>query len=89
MQEVHCKLDPCRCRNQKITEQIVIGTHGKLKNWLGKRTLDVSAVKILVFDEADQMLEVSTSFAVDASNVMQNHISCAQPQACINLVLAL
>ena len=51
--------DHC-CRNQKVTEQVVIGTHGKLKNWLSKRTLDVSAVKILVFDEADQMLEAST-----------------------------
>jgi len=39
----------------------VIGTHGKLKNWLSKRILDVSAIKILVFDEADQMLQVGHS----------------------------
>lgn len=52
---VTCVLHP---RGQKITEQVVIGTHGKLKNWLSKRILDVSAIKILVFDEADQMLQV-------------------------------
>ena len=46
------------CRNQKIQEQVVIGTHGKLRNWLSKRMLDTSGVKILVFDEADQMLKV-------------------------------
>ena len=37
----------------------MIGAHGRLKNLLSKRQLDVSAVRILVFDEADQMLEVS------------------------------
>ena len=42
----------------------MIGAHGKLKNWMSKRQLDVSAVKILVFDEADQMLEVSAALTV-------------------------
>ena len=36
----------------------MIGAHGRLKNLLSKRQLDVSAVRILVFDEADQMLQV-------------------------------
>lgn len=57
-------------RNKKVTEQVVIGTHGKLKNWLGKRTLDVSAVKILVFDEADQMLETD-GFSSDSVRMIR------------------
>lgn len=57
-------------RNQKITEQVVIGTHGKLKNWLSKRTLSVSAVRILVFDEADQMLE-RDGFAADSMRMIK------------------
>lgn len=38
--------------------QVVIGTHGKLKNWVSKRLLDLDGVVILVFDEADEMLKV-------------------------------
>lgn len=45
-------------RNHKITEQVVIGTHGTLKNWLSKRILSFRFVRILVFDEADEMLKV-------------------------------
>ena len=50
----------CWCRGQRLNEHIVIGAHGRLKNLLGKRQLDVSAIKILVFDEADIMLEVTS-----------------------------
>ena len=60
------------CRGQKITEHIVIGTHGKLKNWLSKRTLDVAAIKILVFDEADQMLQVGRICVASYSVIHQN-----------------
>lgn len=56
--EYHVDLERGLRRNQKVQEQVVIGTHGKLRNWLSKRMLDTSAVKILVFDEADQMLKV-------------------------------
>ncbi len=38
----------------------MIGTHGKLKNWVSKRLLDLDGVVILVFDEADEMLKVGT-----------------------------
>lgn len=59
------KIDAQRCcRGQKISEHVVIGAHGKLKNWMSKRQLDVSAIKILVFDEADQMLEVGAALRV-------------------------
>jgi ATP-dependent RNA helicase DDX19/DBP5 len=36
----------------------VIGTHGKLRDWMQKRVLDVRSIRILVFDEADEMLKV-------------------------------
>ena len=38
--------------------QVVIGTHGKLRDWMQKRVLDVRSIRILVFDEADEMLKV-------------------------------
>jgi len=47
------------------TSQVVIGTHGKLKNWVSKRVLDVNRVTILVFDEADEMLKAD-AFADDS-----------------------
>jgi ATP-dependent RNA helicase DDX19/DBP5 len=36
---------------------VVIGTHGRCKNWVSDRILDLDTVKILVFDEADEMLK--------------------------------
>ncbi|OMO84047.1 hypothetical protein COLO4_22258 [Corchorus olitorius] len=39
-----------------ITAQVVIGTPGTIKKWMSSKKLGVSYVKILVFDEADQML---------------------------------
>ncbi len=44
-------------RQTRIVDQVIIGTHGKLKNWLSKRVLSVKAIRILVFDEADEMLK--------------------------------
>lgn len=41
--------------------QLVVGTHGKLKNWVSKKQMDISNIKILVFDEADEMLKVSVT----------------------------
>jgi hypothetical protein len=38
--------------------KVIIGTHGKLRDWMQKRVLDVRAIRILVFDEADEMLKV-------------------------------
>ena len=45
--------------------QVVIGTHGRLKNWVSKRLLEVDAINILVFDEADEMLKAD-AFADDS-----------------------
>lgn len=46
------------CRNHRITEQVMVGTHGQLKNLYSKRILKFQAVRIVVFDEADEMLKV-------------------------------
>eukprot|EP00123_Amoebidium_parasiticum_P019592 comp27371_c0_seq1/m.47152 comp27371_c0_seq1/g.47152 ORF comp27371_c0_seq1/g.47152 comp27371_c0_seq1/m.47152 type:complete len:512 (-) comp27371_c0_seq1:388-1923(-) len=45
-------------RNHKITEQIIIGTPGTIMTWLKFRFFDPRKVVMLVFDEADQMLDV-------------------------------
>lgn len=45
--------------------QVIIGTHGRLKNWVSKRQLDVDSISILVFDEADEMLKAD-AFADDS-----------------------
>ena len=45
-------------RQTRIVDQVVFGTHGSLKNWMSKRVLSVQAIRILVFDEADEMLKV-------------------------------
>lgn len=37
---------------------VVVGTPGRLKDLLGRRSLDLSNVRILVLDEADQMLDM-------------------------------
>ena len=50
---------------EKITEHVVIGTHGKLKSWVSRRAMPVDSVRILVFDEADEMLKTD-AFASDS-----------------------
>ncbi|GIL65509.1 hypothetical protein Vafri_19272 [Volvox africanus] len=52
-------------RRTPIKEQVVVGTHGKLKNWVTKRLLALENVAILVFDEADEMLKAD-AFADDS-----------------------
>lgn len=44
--------------------QVVIGTHGRMKNWVSYRQLEIENVVILVFDEADEMLKAD-AFADD------------------------
>ena len=40
----------------------MIGTHGKLKSWMSKKFLELAALKILVLDEADEMLKVGNNY---------------------------
>ena len=44
--------------------QVIIGTHGRMKNWVSRRQLDIDDIVILVFDEADEMLK-GEAFADD------------------------
>lgn len=46
------------CRRERVTEQVVVGTHGRLHQWMNRRLLPARNLKILVFDEADEMLKV-------------------------------
>ena len=49
---------------------MVIGTHGKLKAWAGKRILLLDSINILVFDEADEMLKAD-GFADDSLRLIK------------------
>jgi hypothetical protein len=60
---------------QCISEQVVIGTHGKLKNWVMKKMLVLDAIAILVFDEADEMLK-EDGFADDSVRRRRRPVLC-------------
>lgn len=40
-----------------VTAQVVIGTPGTIKKWMSAKKLGFSRLKILVYDEADHMLD--------------------------------
>jgi ATP-dependent RNA helicase DDX19/DBP5 len=45
-------------RSTRVTAQVVVGTPGTVTDMIGKRALDVKGVKVLVLDEADDMLDI-------------------------------
>ncbi len=49
---------------------VIVGTPGRLKDLIGQRILDLSRTKMLVLDEADQMLDMG--FLPDMQFIMQN-----------------
>jgi ATP-dependent RNA helicase DeaD len=51
------------------TADVVIATPGRMLDHLGRRTIDLSQVKILVLDEADRMLEMG--FIEDVEQIIQ------------------
>ena len=51
-------------RREKIVDQVIIGTPGTLKRWVTSKVLDTKNIRILVFDEADQMLDQVTDFTL-------------------------
>lgn len=57
-------------RRARITDQIVVGTHGKLRDWMSKRVLAPKDMQILVFDEADEMLK-QDGFADDSVRMIR------------------
>jgi ATP-dependent RNA helicase DDX19/DBP5 len=78
-----------RVRGQRlppITEHVVIGTPGTLDKWIARRRIALDAVRVLVFDEADQML--MTEGFKDVSFRMLNHIRKVSPDVQILLFSA-
>ncbi|KAG9455335.1 hypothetical protein H6P81_008239 [Aristolochia fimbriata] len=54
-----------------VTDQVVIGTPGTIKKWMGAKKLSTRDVKILVFDEADHML-AEDGFKDDSLRIMKD-----------------
>ncbi|KAJ1377319.1 RNA helicase, DEAD-box type, Q motif [Sesbania bispinosa] len=54
-----------------IMAQVVIGTPGTIKTWMSYKKLGVTRLKILVFDEADQML-AEDGFKDDSLRIMKD-----------------
>ena len=54
-----------------ITAQIVIGTAGKMMNLISSRKLVLDTVRVLVFDEADEMMKVD-GFKDTSVGMIQN-----------------
>jgi ATP-dependent RNA helicase DeaD len=46
--------------------EVVVGTPGRVLDHMSRRTLDLSAVQVLVLDEADEMLDMGFSEDIDA-----------------------
>ena len=65
-------------RYDAISDQIVIGTHGTIKNWMGRnRILPVDGMRILVFDEADEML-ARDGFGDDSMRLINDIRRCGR-----------
>ena len=58
-------------RRDKVDAQVVIGTPGKMLGWMREKQLDCKGMKILVFDEADQMMDTD-GHRVDSLKIMKH-----------------
>ncbi len=57
-------------RSLKKGVQIVVATPGRLKDLLGRRAADLSKISFVVFDEADEMLQMG--FQDDLTAILEN-----------------
>ena len=57
-------------RRTRIQDNVVIGTHGKIRHWINKKILPIKNIRILVFDEADEMLK-QDGFADDSVRLIK------------------
>ena len=65
------------CRRERVVDQLVVGTHGSLKAWMSKRLLPLKYMKILVFDEADEMLSRGFKEQIyDVNKFMPESVQC-------------
>ena len=46
-------------RGKKLDAHMVVGTPGKVVDWLKRRTIDAKRIKVFVLDEADNMVAES------------------------------
>ncbi|KAL3691292.1 hypothetical protein R1sor_004943 [Riccia sorocarpa] len=59
-------------RRSQITDQVIIGTPGTLKRWMTRdKILNTKNIRILVFDEADHMLD-QDGFQDDSLRIMRD-----------------
>mmetsp|Transcript_42502 Transcript_42502/g.51592 ORF Transcript_42502/g.51592 Transcript_42502/m.51592 type:complete len:496 (-) Transcript_42502:181-1668(-) len=57
-------------RKEKIVDQVIIGTPGTLKNWINYKVLGLEHIRMIVFDEADQMFD-SEGFLTDTIRIIK------------------
>ena len=65
--------DPRECAHNMREAQMVVATPGRLSEMLRKKKLDLSQLKILVIDEADEML--SRGFLEQIRTLIVNYVS--------------
>lgn len=58
-------------RQPPLSAQVVIGTPGRMINWIAHKTLPAKDVKLLVFDEADEML-AQDGFGQDSLKIFKS-----------------
>ena len=46
-------------RRDKIKSQVVVGTPGKIEEWIKKKNFSLKHLRIFCLDEADEMIQVS------------------------------
>ncbi|OLQ03180.1 ATP-dependent RNA helicase DBP5 [Symbiodinium microadriaticum] len=59
-----CDLEKCSTAEKTnfwVSAQVVVGTPGKLQDWMKKRIIDPNGFRIFVVDEADQMIDEEQS----------------------------
>ncbi|KAK7267840.1 hypothetical protein RIF29_20519 [Crotalaria pallida] len=64
------RVDLSVAKRPPIMAQVIIGTPGTIKKWMSYKKLGVTRLKILVFDEADQML-AEDGFKDDSLRIMK------------------
>ena len=63
-------------RSLERGSQIVVGTPGRIKDHMSRRTLDLSTVRLAILDEADEMLDIG--FADDMEFILRRTPSSRQ-----------
>lgn len=59
-----------------VRSHVVVGTPGKVTDWLKRRVLDVKAVRVVVFDEADAMVDGFRAKSLQIFKQLPPHTQC-------------